>query len=41
MFVVKLPGKLVVASDCYNVLNMFEHVSTFHSSFITWGINNN
>ena len=37
MFAVKLLANLVVVSDCYNVLNIFEHVFTFH--IITWGIN--
>ena len=41
MFAVKLTANLVVASDCYIVLNMFEHVFTFHISHITWGINYN
>ena len=41
MFAVKLLANLVVASDCYIVLNMFEHVFTFHISHITWGINYN
>ena len=39
MFAVKLLANLVVASDCYIVLNMFEYVSTFNISYITWGIN--
>ena len=39
MFVVKLLANLVVASDCYIVLNMFEDIFTFHMSHITWGIN--
>ena len=39
MFELKLLANLVVASDCYIVLNMFEHVFTFHISHITWGIN--
>ena len=39
MFVVKLLANLVVASDCYIVLNMFEDIFTFHISHITWGIN--
>ena len=38
-FAVKLLANLGVASDCYIVLNMFEHVSTFNISHITWGIN--
>ena len=41
IFAVKLLANLVVASDCYIVLNMFEHVFTFHISHITWGINYN
>ena len=41
MFAAKLLASLVVASDCYIVLNMFEHVFTFHISHITWGINYN
>ena len=41
MFAAKLLTSLVVASDCYIVLNMFEHVFTFHISHITWGINYN
>ena len=41
IFAVKLLANLVVASDCYIVLNMFEHVSTFNISHITWGINYN
>ena len=41
MFAAKLLANLVVASDCYIVLNMFEHVFTFHISHITWGINYN
>ena len=36
MFAVKLLTNLVLASDCYIVLNMFEHVFTFHISYITW-----
>ena len=32
MFAVKLLGNLVVASDCYIVLNMFELIFTFHIS---------
>ena len=39
MFVVKLLVNLVVAGDCYIVLNMFEHILIFHISHITWGIN--
>ena len=39
MFTVKLLTNLVVGSDCYIVLNMIEHVFTFHISHITWGIN--
>ena len=41
MFAVKLPANIVVASDCYIVLNMFEHVFTFHIFHIAWGINYN
>ena len=41
MFAAKLLVNLVVASDCYIVLNMFEDVFTFHISHITWGINYN
>ena len=41
IFAVKLLANLVVASDCYIVLNMFEHVSTCNISHITWGINYN
>ena len=41
MFTVKLLTNLVVGSDCYIVLNMIEHVFTFHISHITWGINYN
>ena len=41
IFAVKLLANLVVASDCCIVLNMFEHVSTFNISHITWGINYN
>ena len=41
MFAVKLLANLVVASDCYIVLNMFEHVFTFHISHVTWGISYN
>ena len=44
MFAVKPLANLVVARDCYIVLNMFEHVFTFHISHIshiTWGINYN
>ena len=41
MFAAKLLVNLVVASDCYIVLNMFEDVFTFHISYITWGINYN
>ena len=41
MFWVKLRGNLVVASDCYIVLNKFEHVFTFYISHITWSINYN
>ena len=36
-----LLANLVVASNYYIVLNMFEHVFTFHISHITWGINYN
>ena len=32
MLAVKLLANLVVASDSYIVLNMFEHVFTFHIS---------
>ena len=35
IFAVKLLANLVVVSDCYIVLNMFEHVSTFNVSHIT------
>ena len=35
MFTDKLLAILVVASDCYIVLNMFEHVLTFDISHIT------
>ena len=35
MFAAKLLANLVVASDCYIALNMFEHVLTFHISHIT------
>ena len=35
MFAAKLLVNLVVASDCYIVLNMFEDVFTFHISHIT------
>ena len=41
IFAVKLLANLVVASDCYIVLNMFQHVSTLNISDITWGINRN
>ena len=41
MFAVKLLANLVVASDCYIVLNRFDHFFTFHISHITWGINYN
>ena len=41
MFAVKLLANLKVASDCYFVLKMFEHVFTFPISHITWGINYN
>ena len=41
MFAVTLRANLVFASDCYIVLNMFEDVSTFHISRITWVINYN
>ena len=41
MFPVKLLANLVVASDCYTVLNMFEHAITYRISHITWGINYN
>ena len=37
IFAVKLLANLVVASDCYIVLNMLEHVFPFHISHITWG----
>ena len=40
-FAVKLLAHLVVASDCYIVLNMFEHVYTFNISHITWCIDYN
>ena len=36
-----LLANLVVASNYYIVLNIFEHVFTFHISHITWGINYN
>ena len=35
IFAVKLLANLVAVSDCYIVLNMFEHVSTFNVSHIT------
>ena len=35
MFAVKLLVNLVVAIDCYIVLNTFEHVSLFYISNIT------
>ena len=41
MFAVKLLANLVVVSNCYVVLNVIEHVFTFHISYITWGINYN
>ena len=41
MFAVKLLANIVVASDCYIVLNMFEHILIFQISHITWGINSN
>ena len=41
MFAVKLLANLVVASDCYIVSNMFEHVFTFHIPHDTSGINYN
>ena len=41
MFAVKLPANLVVAIDFYIVLNIFEHVSLFYISHITWIINYN
>ena len=41
MFAVKLLANLVVACDCYIVLNMFEDVFIFLISHITWGINYN
>ena len=41
MFAVKLLVNLVVAIDCYIVLNTFEHVSLFYISSITWSINYN
>ena len=41
MFAVKLLVNLVVAIDCYIVLNTFEHVSLFYISNITWSINYN
>ena len=36
-----LLANLVVASDYYIILNMFEQVFSFHISHITWGINYN
>ena len=36
MFAVKLLANLVVASDCYIVFNMFEHVFTFRTSHINY-----
>ena len=41
MFAVKLVANLVVDSDCYIVLNMFEHVFAFYISHNTWGNNYN
>ena len=41
MFAVKLLANVVVATDYYIVMNMFEHVFTFYISHITWGINYN
>ena len=41
MFAVKLLVNLVVAIDCYIVLNIFEHVSLFYISNVTWSINYN
>ena len=38
MFAVKLLANLVVASDCYIALNIFEHVFTLHISHISCGI---
>ena len=38
MFAVKLLATLVVASNCYIALNMFEHAFTFYISDTTWGI---
>ena len=35
MFAAKLLANFVVASDCYIVLNMFEHVFTLHIPHIT------
>ena len=41
LFAVELLPNLVAASDCYIILNVFEHVFTFHISHILWGINYN
>ena len=41
MFAVKLLANLVVAIDFYIVLNIFERVSLFNISHITWSINYN
>ena len=38
MFAVKFLTNSVVTNSCYIVLNMFEHVFTFHISNTTWGI---
>ena len=38
MFAVKLLLNSAVASNSYIVVNMFEHVFTFHVSHTTWGI---
>ena len=38
MFAVKLLANSVVASNYCIALNMFENVSTFDISHITWGI---
>ena len=38
MLAVELLANPVVASNCYIVWNMFEHVFTFHISYSTWGI---
>ena len=41
IFGVKLLANLVLASNCYIVLNMSEHVSTLNISHITWDISYN